>query len=151
MKGTIEEVLERLWLEETSLLPEYLSIHDLYNLESVALLLCHATTRPSFKFSDLIDQFTKWNAQFVPARLVLKQIDALTERDQHDAAESLIFGLMRRDHRFESECLLRLARIVVARHEPWGLHILFDLLDTKPSVTVETEALAARHSVLFGQ
>ena len=87
-----------------------------------------------------MDQFTKWNAQFVPARLVLKQIDALTDRDQHDATESLIFGLMRRDHRFESECLLRLARIVVAEHEPWGLHILFDLLDTKPSVTVETEA-----------
>ena len=31
LKGTIEEILERLWLEETSLLPEYLSIHDLYN------------------------------------------------------------------------------------------------------------------------
>ena len=56
LRSAIEEVLERLWLEETSLLPRYLSIHDLYNLESVALLLCHATTRPSFKFSDLIDQ-----------------------------------------------------------------------------------------------
>ena len=126
--------------DETSLLPEYLSIHDLYNLESVALLLCHATTRPSLKFSDLLDQFSKWNPQFVPTRLILKQIDLYTERDQHDAAESLIFGLMRRDQHFETDCLLRLARIVVSRHEPWGLHILFDLLDTNPIVDVETEA-----------
>ena len=140
LRSSIEELLERLWLEEMSLLPEYLSIHDLYNLESVALLLCYTTTRPSFKFSDMMDQFSKWNAQFVPARLILKQIDVHTERDQHDVAETLIFGLMRRDHRFESECLLRLARIVVARHEPWGLHILFELLDAKPEAEVEIEA-----------
>lgn len=147
LRSSIEEVLEHLWLEETSLLPEYLSIHDLHNLESVALLLCHATTRAPFKFSDLIDQFSKWNTQFVPARLILKQIDAYTEQDQHDAAESLIFGLMRRNERFESECLLRLARIVVGRHEPWGLHILFDLLDTSPAQELEIEAwlLAAQY------
>ena len=140
LRNSIEEVLEHLWSEETSLLPEYLSIHDLYNLESVALLLCHATTRPALKFSELLDQFSKWNPQFVPTRLILKQIDLYTERDQHDVAESLIFGLMRRDQRFEADCLLRLARIVVSRHEPWGLHILFDLLDTNPIVEFETEA-----------
>ena len=139
MRGVIEEVLEQLWVDETALLPEYLSIHDLQNLESVALLLCHASTRTPLSFSDLLDQFSKWNAQFVPARLMLKQTDVYTERDQHDAAESILFSLMRRDQRFESECLLRLARIVVARHEPWGLHILFDLLDTKPSSEVQTE------------
>ena len=35
--------------------------------------------------------------------------------------------------------MLRLARIVVSRHEPWGLHILFDLLDTEPPCEVEAE------------
>ena len=32
MRGMIEEVLGQLWLDETALLPEYLSIHDLQNL-----------------------------------------------------------------------------------------------------------------------
>lgn len=137
---SLEETLEQLWNDETGLLPEYLSIRDLQNLEAVALLLCHATTRPALKFSDLIEQFAKWNAQFVPTRLILKQIDVYTEQDQHDASEALIFGLMRRNEHVEAECLLRLARIVVARHEPWGLHIIFDLLDTKPSTDIEVEA-----------
>ena len=57
MRGTIEEVLEHLWLDETALLPEYLSIHDLRTLESVALLLCHASTRACFTFSDLLISF----------------------------------------------------------------------------------------------
>ena len=32
MRGMIEEVLEQLWFDETTLLPEYLSIHDLQKI-----------------------------------------------------------------------------------------------------------------------
>ncbi len=143
----VEEIVARLWSEDISMLTDNLSTHDLECLESLAIVLCHAQTETPVSFVELMEQFNRWNPSYVPARLMLSHVDACVQRDDHDAAETILFTLMRRNDSFEAECLLRLARIVVMRHEPWGLHILFDLLHLKPSVSVETEAwlLAAQY------
>ena len=140
LQTAVEEILEVLWTDEVPMMSGFLSTHDLQMLEQIAIVLCHSHLRTQLSFSDLMEQFNRWNPQFIPSRLMLSQIDRCIEQDLHDPAESLIFALLRRDETFETSCLLRLARIVVARHEPWGLHILFDLLDTNPDVSIQTEA-----------
>jgi HEAT repeat protein len=140
LQTSVEEILEVLWTDEIPMLSGFLSSHDLQMLEQIAIVLCHDRTGSQLSFTDFIDQFNRWNPQFVPSRLMLSQIDRYIQQDLHDPAESLIFCLLRRDETVEAACLLRLARIVVTRHEPWGLHILFDLLETDPDVSIQAEA-----------
>ncbi len=146
LRSSMEEIFTALWSDALATIggPNgrdcFLSRYDLETLTSVAMVLCDVDSTSEISFGDVQQQFVRWNPQFVPARLLIAQIDQLIQQTQHDAAETLIFALLRRDDRFAIECLLRLARIVVARHEPWGLHILFDLLDLEPSASIQTEA-----------
>ena len=54
----------------------------------------------------------------VPTRLILSVIDHCIQISGHDEAESMIFALQRRTSDLKPDLLLRLARIVVRRHEP---------------------------------
>ena len=91
--------------------------------------------------------FVDWEVSFEPVQLTLAWIDHLIFQAQHNQAEETIFGLQLRHPEISDLCELRLARIVVHREEPWGLHILFDLEESTDDVNIQAECwlLAAQY------
>lgn len=146
-------VCETVWTNEVLTLPEgcVVSSSDVSLIESLALYIWNET-HPI----DRVDMAQEWQAviarldsNYVPTRLILSVIDHCTQISGHDEAESLIFALQRRTSDLEADLLLRLARIVVRRHEPWGLHILFDILEMDVSIEIQCEVwlLAAQYCI----
>ena len=86
LQTSVGEILEVLWTDEIPMLSEFLSSHDLQMLEQIAIVLCHDRTGSQLSFTDFIDQFNRWNPQFVPSRLMLSQIDRYIQQDLHDPA-----------------------------------------------------------------
>ena len=152
-KSILLDTCQQVWTNEVEMLSAEgtLSHADLYLIESLALYIWKGTHPP-----DRVDTAKEWqdfiarlDSAYVPSRLILAAIDHCIQIAGHDEAEMMIFGLQRRVPTLETELLLRLARIVVRRHEPWGLHIIFDLLALSPSKEVQCEAwlLASQYCI----
>jgi HEAT repeat protein len=152
-RALLLEACEMVWNNEVLTLPEgcIVSRADMSLIESLALYIWNET-HPI----DRVDLAQEWQAviarldsNYVPTRLIVSVIDHCIQISGHDEAESMIFALQRRASELETDLLLRLARIVVRRHEPWGLHILFDILETDVSLEVQREVwlLAAQYCI----
>ena len=147
------EICEAVWKNEVLTLPEgcMVSRSDVSLIESLALYIWNET-HPI----DRVDLAKEWQAviarmdsNYVPTRLIVSVIDHCIQISGHDEAESMIFALQRRTSDLKPDLLLRLARIVVRRHEPWGLHILFDILEMDVSIEIQREVwlLAAQYCI----
>ena len=141
--STIVEICSQIWKEEVMTITsgDILSRSDLEVLEEVALCMWEFGQNQMDDMKELLGTLNRLDPDFVPTRLLLSHIENLIDIAEHDKAETAIFALQRRCPNLEAECLLLLGHIVVRRHEPWGLHILFDLMDKATSGSILCEAL----------
>lgn len=154
-------LLRTVWTEQVLPFVENLSNVCEYRtcavIENIALILLKEQRNENILgFSEMVSQLQKvlelCNPNYLPVDIQLAWVDHLILQAKHNQAEQVLFTLRSHSKHVAELCDLRLIRIVVQREEPWGLHIIYDLLDTvqKNSMAMECWLLAAQYSLDSG-
>ena len=96
-----------------------------------------------------LDKSEVFSCRELPIKAQLLLADIYIQLGNHDDAERLLRALQYTDERLSIDVNLRIARIATVRQEPWGLDILFSLLEQTrdPAHLMEIWLLAGQYYV----